>query len=430
MRQVRLVDDGALRPLIFLSRFPDVEIQRYSALALAGLALGGHGGNKTRIVDEGSMRPLVDLMRFPDRDVQLASVLAVNSIVLGLEQNTKAAVMVEKGLEPILDLLRREDLLAGPLGRDDEMLSSCIYALGSLAENDDVKTRLVELGTIGTVVKHLYLGNIEIKRAAGYFLATVCERIEFHGDLAEQGALDAAIMLASLEDIECQEYASFSLAHLSSNKELQVRLVNLGAVKPLVSLIASDQEPKHYAGLALLKLADNFENHLRIAEDGGIQALLRLGRTRSTDDQLQYKAALTVGHLASNAVRILPTEASPAAGGMITASATGGEPLIGHGSRVLGRLRGQVDAQKARSRTMEYLDQSLDMTKRNAELEGGGGAAAGPGGRQSITQTALSIGLPPVAGSRPSSSEGPIAGGVGEKPAGRTVGFESTTKTT
>jgi lipid-binding SYLF domain-containing protein len=33
-----------IRPLIFLSRFPDTEIQRYAALAMAGLALGGQVG--------------------------------------------------------------------------------------------------------------------------------------------------------------------------------------------------------------------------------------------------------------------------------------------------------------------------------------------------------------------------------------------------
>ena len=71
-----------------------------------------------------------------------------------------------------------------------------------------------------------------------------------------------------MEDIECQEYAAFSLAHLSSNREYQVKLVELGAVRPIVGMLACDAEPKHYAGLALLKLADNFENHLKIAEEG------------------------------------------------------------------------------------------------------------------------------------------------------------------
>lgn len=79
-------------------------------------------------------------------------------------------------------------------------------------------------------------------------------------------------------------------------------------------MLASEAEPRHYAGLALLKLADNFENHLRIAEEGGIQALLRLGRVRSTDEQLQYKAALTIGQLASNAVKLIPNAEGRVAG--------------------------------------------------------------------------------------------------------------------
>lgn len=44
----KIVAEGAIRPLMFLARFPDLEIQRYAALALAGLALGGHGDNKVR----------------------------------------------------------------------------------------------------------------------------------------------------------------------------------------------------------------------------------------------------------------------------------------------------------------------------------------------------------------------------------------------
>ena len=81
--QVTIVEAGAIRPLIFLARFPDTDIQRYAALAMAGLALGGHGNNKSRLVEEGSYRPLIDLIKFPDRDVQLSAVLAVASIVLG-----------------------------------------------------------------------------------------------------------------------------------------------------------------------------------------------------------------------------------------------------------------------------------------------------------------------------------------------------------
>lgn len=166
-----------------------------------------------------------------------------------------------------------------------------MYVLGSLAENDDVKAKLVEMGAISSVVRHVYNGHFEVKRAAGYFLATISEQMEFHANLTAELALEAIVYLAEMEDVECQEYAAFSLAHLASNRDYQVKLVNIGAVHALVSMIAADQEPKHYAGLALLKLADNLENHLKISEEGGIQALLRLGRAGSTDEQLQYKAA-------------------------------------------------------------------------------------------------------------------------------------------
>jgi hypothetical protein len=82
--------------------------------------------------------------------------------------------------------------------------------------------------------------------------------------------------------------------------------------------------------LALLKLADNFENHVAIAKEGGIQALLRLGRTRTTDDELQYKAALTVGSLASNAVKMLPITGVSGGGASKGASALQSKPGSSH----------------------------------------------------------------------------------------------------
>lgn len=198
--------------------------------------------------------------------------------------------------------------------------------------------------------------------------------MECHVELQRDRAFQSIITLAAQEDIECQEYAAFSLAHLASNRDYQVELVSLGAVKPLVALLASDAEPRHYAGLALLKLADNFENHLRIAEEGGIQALLRLGRTRSTDDQLQYKAALTVGQLASNAVRLIPQEGAP------MPVAGDEDSAIGTGARMLNRMRAQGAADKARQKTIQYLDTSVEQTQKEAALmqqsQAAGGAAA------------------------------------------------------
>jgi hypothetical protein len=376
-----LFDQGILRPLIFLMRFPDQEIQRYSSLAIAGLALGTDNANKIRIVQEGSMRPLIDLLRFPEEEVQLSSCLAVNAIALGVELMPKAAVLSEGGVEALLELAKRDHYRR-------DVLNAAVYCLGSICEHEDCKLRFVEQSGIAVIVRHILIGDVEMKRAAGYCIATICEQIEFHGDLEKEGALQAIVTLAQLEDIECQEYAAFSLAHLASNRDLQVKLVNMGCVRPLVTMLSSDAEPKHYAGLALLKLADNFENHLKIAEDGGIQALLRLGRTKTADEQLQYKAALTLGQLASNAVKLMPGNNTAVVGGKNIAPVSHAlmetlsqndtmagafskaaltslkDPKSSSNSRMTERLRAEINAQKqnAKDSTLGFLDKSLQQS--------------------------------------------------------------------
>ena len=109
--------------------------------------------------------------------------------------------------------------------------------------------------------------------------------------------------------------------------------------------MAVNSEPMHYASLALLKLADNFENHVAIAQEGGIQALLRLGRSRATDEELQYKAALSVGSLASNAVRMLPGDRGGGNDGIGFASAALQNKSSGASKRGKEKTTGFVDSQ-------------------------------------------------------------------------------------
>merc|ERR1712159_499801 len=278
------------------------------------------------------------MVRFPDSDVQRCSALAVNAVTMGRESATKVGVMHEEGLLPLMALVD---------GLDLECVKAGIYALGTLCEVDEVKAKLVELGAVASVVHQCFEGDIEVKRSCGYFLARLSENLEFHEDLLRCGGLRAVVELAALEDMECQEYSAFCLAHLASNRDLQVKLVEQGALKPLVSMMAVQAEPRHYAGLALLKLADNFENHVAIAKEGGIQALLRLGRTRTTDDELQYKAALTVGNLASNAVKLLPNSGGGRSGDLGTAAKSAMSSKGNHAAR------------KGRDSTKKYLDRAV-----------------------------------------------------------------------
>ena len=93
---------------------------------------------------------------------------------------------------------------------------------------------------------------------------------------------------------------------------------------------------------------------------------ISLGRAKSSDEQVQYKAALTVGQLASNAVRLMPKMGLGV--GLNKQGGEGGNG-VGHGAKVMDRLREQVNAQKGKQITQDYLDKSSQRVADKAQLE-------------------------------------------------------------
>lgn len=286
-----IVKQGALRILLFLLRFPDLEIERCASLAIAALSLGSDG-NKSEIIGGGFVRPLVEAITYPDMNMRRCALLALNSVSLGESSEAKEHVFKENGLSPLLTLVKTED---------DESIHSGIFMLGTLAQNMEIRDAMVAMDCVQLLVNKSSTGSIEIKRAAAYLFSLLSECPDYHECISDGGGLESIIALSSLVDDECQDYGAFNLAFLANNKSFQVPLVKLGAVRPLVSMMANNSDSKHYASLALLKLADNYENHITIAEEGGIQALLELGRSKVSSQNVQYKAQILVGQMAKTA---------------------------------------------------------------------------------------------------------------------------------
>jgi hypothetical protein len=300
-KEKMLENEDLLRTLIFLARYPDLEIERSSVLTIASLAIGAKDKLKETITTSGILKPLINIMKYPDEEVQKCSSLALNVLMLGKLDNVKSKLHELENNNGIgvtlLELIR---------STDEECIHNAIYALGTLVEFEGFRDTLIGMGCIESVTRIISNSTVEAKRACGYLFAMLAENSQYHERLHRAGAMEEIIKLANLVDIECQVYGAFAIAFIANNPDFQVIIVKLGAVRPLVSMMATNSEPKHYAGLALLKLADNFENHITIAEEGGIQALLKLGRSRVANEEMQYKAALTVGTLASNEVSKLP----------------------------------------------------------------------------------------------------------------------------
>lgn len=282
---------GILRVLLFLLRFPDLEVERCAMLAIAALSLGSDR-NKAEVIDNGFVRPLIESITYPDTRMRQCALLALNGIALGELPETKECILKEDGLSSILDLVKSDDV--------PETTHVGLYLLATLAENTQIRDALVAMDCLPMIVDESTTQSIEIKRAAAYFLSLLSECPEYHNDLQHVGGLESVVALASLVDEECQDYGAFTLAFLANNKSFQVPLVKMGAVRPLVSMMETSSQARHFAALALLKLADNFENHVQIASEGGINALLKLGKSKISSENMRYSASLTVSRMAKN----------------------------------------------------------------------------------------------------------------------------------
>ena len=371
--KMRMLVEGAVRPLMRMAQYPDEAIRRYASLALAGLALGDVGtsrskaesftsssssksSSKLKMVEDGAVRPLVAILKSIDAETKQCAVLALSALALGTNQIPKTAVMTDQGLALLLNFLCQASEI--------EALRSTLFCLGSLAEQDEVKSKLIDCGLLPQLMalsRGAQQHDVELMRHAGYLFCLLSENIETHDDFVREGGMDAIIKLAKLEDQECQEYATFSLAHLASNRLYQVPLVERGVLRPLISMMSADAEPCHYAGLALLKLAENYANHVRIAEEGGVQALLKLVRNNSTDSELNHKAALSLGTLSANAVDKLSKQ-QQRGGSHISRSS--GNSSIGAGAAQMAKMsNSNLAARHAKEHTTSYLNDKLTQQR-------------------------------------------------------------------
>jgi hypothetical protein len=349
----KMLVQGAVRPLTFLARFPDAQIQCAAATALAGLALGDTrgSGKKLQIIKDGAIRPLADLVQYPDVEVKRCALLGLCSLTLGVHQQCKHSVANAGVLASLLLIL--QDV------KDIRCLRTATYCIGALAEAAGVKQNIgMNHDLFKAMIDQGNQDDVSILRNVAYFLALMSEGgYENHPFIVEEGGLRTLVRLMSADDVEIQEYSTFAIAHLASNHEYQVRIVQEGALKPLISMMQVHSQPRHYAGLAVLKLADNYETHIEIAKEGGVDALIRLARAHSTDEELQYKAALTVGHLASNAIQLSSTFKK----GSSTLRRSGRPPRKLNDA--LSSKTAKISNTAAQNRTKEFLDQKSKTMK-------------------------------------------------------------------
>ena len=119
-------------------------------------------------------------------------------------------------------------------------------------------------------------------------------------DMWSQG-LRPLIAALSVNDKTCQRFGSLGIGNLATNIANQVKIVQEGAVHPLVALVGDthkDAEARRYATLAIANLASTVGNHPALIEEGALHAMFSL--SNSPDVQSQYYVAYSLANLAAN----------------------------------------------------------------------------------------------------------------------------------
>jgi hypothetical protein len=291
-------NESLLRMLSFLCKSADLDVERGAILSFSALALGASKHTKEDMSSKGVFDLILDALQYPDVPMKQCASIAMNTLILGDVQAIKMKLYDNpRGIAILLSLLN---------SADDECIHNAVYIIGSLMEVQKLRSSILDMKLFSHIPRIFSSSSVHSKRVCGYVYSILSEEKEYHSLLKNTGAIPDAVNLAGMVDNECQFYGVFALFHLASNPVLQKPIAAMGAVRNLVSILATEAMTSHCAGLTLLKLADNFENHIIIAEEGGIDALIKLGKKNSKNNTLQSKATLTLSNLASETIASLP----------------------------------------------------------------------------------------------------------------------------
>ena len=116
--------------------------------------------------------------------------------------------------------------------------------------------------------------------------------------LLKEGVLQPMVGALEKDDVNCQRFAALCLANLATTVASQVKVVQAGAIRPLITLARdarSQLEARRYAVLAIANLSATIANHAAMLEEGALQALFSL--SNSPDAMSQYYVGCALANL-------------------------------------------------------------------------------------------------------------------------------------
>lgn len=185
--KIKIVEAGALEPIISFLQSPDLNLQEYAAAAL--LTLSASSVNKPFISASGAIPLLVEILRYGSQQAKFDAVMALSN--LSTHPDNLSIILGTNPIPSIVDLL----IFCKKSSKTAEKCTSLIESLVGFDEGRIALTS--EEGGVLAVVEVLENGSLQAREHAVGALLTMCQtdRCKYREPILREGVIPGLLEL-------------------------------------------------------------------------------------------------------------------------------------------------------------------------------------------------------------------------------------------
>ena len=194
-----------------------------------------------KIFEKGGIKTLVLLLSStPDIEAQRFSALAIANVSSAARCRVKIGQDGATAME-LISYLKRENDEQGSQCADYLGKQYCAIAIGNLSSDPANHLCIVELGGVSALVTLLKSSEADIDccKFAAFALANIASNSCHRGDIVQEGAITPLVSLACCDEIDAQKKALAALRSICIDPNYRIEVVRLGIIDPLILITRS-----------------------------------------------------------------------------------------------------------------------------------------------------------------------------------------------
>ncbi len=278
---------GALELLIALVCCEDSDTQRYALAAVRGLCTTAE--NRVKFCKNGILDPLILMSRSNNIDVVREVTSAFN--IMSLEEENKEEIS-HRAMSTLISLL---------LSEDDVIERNSCSAIANLVKVKDIHSRFLEELGLSPLIALCSSPNASCRMEALRAVANLSANPELICGLIQHNALGPLVSSIEKDGDNCH-FAALAMANISTQPPSLVKIVQIGALPCIISLVSSPNNNlagRRYGALVLANMTTCKDLHPVVLSNKGPEALFALSNSHIDVESRRF-ASTALANLSSN----------------------------------------------------------------------------------------------------------------------------------